>query len=106
MGTPGAYSYGHRGRYYMIHSPSDNFPFGLGEDLVQSIPKDPAEFDTWRAEKVNWLDKLWQTETDKCSPIPVQAPVLPGFIPAVNAAAPDEALDTVYAEYFWRMFCL
>jgi hypothetical protein len=63
MGTPGAYSYRHRGRYYMIYSPPDRSPIGLGEKLVQGIPKDPAEFEIWKAEKVKWLDELYQAET-------------------------------------------
>jgi hypothetical protein len=84
----------------MIYSRSNSFPTGLGEKLVQGIPKDLAEFETWKAEKVKWLDELYQAETSKYTPVPVQAPRMVGFIPVANPTVPGEGTEIVYAEYF------
>ncbi|CCL98865.1 uncharacterized protein FIBRA_00872 [Fibroporia radiculosa] len=47
MGTRGYKMYRHKKRYIRYYNQYDSYSEGLGLDLLETIPKDPAEFQTW-----------------------------------------------------------
>ena len=47
MGTRGYRVYRFRGRYYVFYNHWDNYPEGLGSDIVNDIPFEPEEYENW-----------------------------------------------------------
>lgn len=114
MGTRGYRVIRFRNRYYRFYNNWDSYPEGLGRNLVNEIPQDPAAYQEWlaqqRAQALQWHNDLERflcrddananaldatvadTEEELQQPWGVATDSLPDFKPALN----DLYIEWVY----------
>ncbi|RAL17443.1 uncharacterized protein BO97DRAFT_474443 [Aspergillus homomorphus CBS 101889] len=72
MGTRGLMVYRCRGRYFTYHNQYDSYPEGLGQEFVDSIPKDPAEYQAWLEALRHIFSRLVDQFETQCLPVVIQ----------------------------------
>ncbi|KAF9495892.1 hypothetical protein BDN71DRAFT_1446826 [Pleurotus eryngii] len=65
MGTRGLRVYRHRGKFFAIYNHSDSYPAGLGVEMVNSIPRDPSEYEKWLEETRAKYDRLGDETSER-----------------------------------------